>query len=57
MGNDEFLQKIQDKNKLRKLLKEKKRSYAKLINVPEAIEECISLKADIDAIKMKLDNL
>ena len=48
---------IHNKNKLRHMLKQKKHSYAKLCNVPEAAEECIELKADIDAIERKLNNL
>ena len=48
---------IHNKNKLKHIVKQKKNSYAKLSTVPEAIEECIELKADIDAIERKLNNL
>jgi hypothetical protein len=57
MSNTDFVERIQNKNKLRYILKQKKHSYAKLSNVPEAKEECIELKADIDAIERKLNNL
>lgn len=57
MNNTDFLEKIHNKNELRHILKQKRHSYAKLSNVPEAAEECIELKADIDAIERKLNNL
>lgn len=57
MNNTDFIENIHNKNKLRFILKQKKHSYAKLSNVPEAKEECIELKADIDAIERKLNNL
>jgi hypothetical protein len=57
MNNTDFVERIHNKNKLRHMLKQKKHSYAKLCNVPEAAEECIELKADIDAIERKLNNL
>lgn len=57
MSNTDFVERIHNKNKLRHMLKQKKHSYAELCNVPEAAEECIGLKADIDAIERKLNNL
>ena len=57
MSNTDFVERIHNKNKLRHILKQKRHSYAKLSNVPEAAEECIELKADIDAIERKLNNL
>lgn len=57
MNNTDFIENIHNKNKLRFILKQKKHSYAKLSNVPKAAEECIELKADIDAIERKLNNL
>ena len=57
MSNTDFVERIHNKNKLRHILKQKRHSYAKLCNVPEAAEECIELKADIDAIERKLNNL
>lgn len=51
---EKFLIKIQSKNKKRKLLKEKKATYAKLINIPYAIDECLKLDEEIKFLELEL---
>lgn len=43
-------QRVLNKTRLRNL----KRKYAKLIQHPDMMEECIELKADIDALEKQL---
>ena len=43
-------QRVLNQTRLRNL----KRKYAKLIQRPEMVEECIELKADIDALEKQL---
>ena len=53
---EKFLIKIQSKNKKRKLLKEKKAIYAKLINIPYTIDECLKLDEEIRFLEQELKN-
>jgi len=50
MGLSDKEKRALKKTKLRNL----KRKYAKMINTPSLAEECIELKADIDALEREL---
>ena len=51
---EKFLIKIRSRNYKRKLLKEKKAIYSKLLNYPGTIEECLNLKNEINFLEKEL---
>ena len=50
----QFLYKIQSRNQLRQVLKEKKRIYSKLVQHPECLEEALIVKSEISAMELEL---
>lgn len=52
-----FRKKINKINTLRASLREKKTLFAKLTNVPEATEEALKLKSEIDALETQIHEL
>jgi len=53
--SEKFLIKIRSRNYKRKLLKDKKSTYSKLINIPYAIDECSKLKKEIKFLEDELN--
>lgn len=52
-----FRKKINKINTLRAILREKKALFAKLTNVPEATEESLKLKSEIDELEIQIHEL
>ena len=52
---EEFLIKINSRNKKWRELREKERIYSKLLEVPSCADECLKLKEEIDFIRKELD--
>ena len=50
-----FLIKISSRNKKWSMLREKEKIYSKLLQFPECLEECNTLKGDINFIRKELN--
>lgn len=57
ISEKEFTKKINEKNNLRLVIKKKKITLSKLWNIPEALDECLSLQSEIKLLEKKLLNL
>lgn len=53
----EFRKKINKINTLRSILRDKKAVFSKLVNVPEAVDECLKLKSEIDDLENQIRQL
>ena len=54
---DAFICKVNARNKLRQELNGKKQIYAKLVQYPECLAETLILKAEIESLELKLEQL
>ena len=54
---DEFMCKVNARNKLRKDISTKKQMYAKMLQYPECLAETLVLKSEIDSLELELEGL
>lgn len=55
MSNDEFTQRIAEKNNLRYEIKKKKQLLAKMTQHPEMLSETLILKSEIECLEKQLE--
>ena len=53
----EFREKYNARNKLNHEIIMKRRTLAKLVNIPECLEETLILKSEIEALEKELESL